>query len=359
MPIRLFISHSASDSALAKRILDLLRLSLNIPQPEIRCTSVNGYKLPIGADIADQIKAEVFKSDVLLALLTPSSLRSSYVLFELGARWGLRRPMFPLFAGGVRPSQANVWLSAFHGVHCDSEAELIQLVEDVGRELGLPSVSPASYHSVVVDISNESKRIEKEYAVEHGVLDTQMQHLKEQEMTTEDQGLFDHFARFWNMASEYFVKSFKARSGPDCPATLQGLVEATGAPPGAMTPGTDLITWPARDGLRLKQDQRRVWQFVTEIYPSRSPQMIGDVWTHSAIKPEDKAQEFHASRRQLAGFFEKWPAIVGRRFIKTRFGSRLDYVLLLSWWELALVQWTQQSGRGKQNLFGLAEYMTE
>ena len=86
--IKIFISHSSRDIALAKPVIDLLRLALNLSDEEIRCTSVPGYKLPGGAETDQQIRKELLAAPVFIGLVTDAGLASIYVLFELGARWG-------------------------------------------------------------------------------------------------------------------------------------------------------------------------------------------------------------------------------------------------------------------------------
>ena len=45
----IFISHSGQDQQIASVLIDLLRAATNIPPTRIRCTSVDGYRLPGGA----------------------------------------------------------------------------------------------------------------------------------------------------------------------------------------------------------------------------------------------------------------------------------------------------------------------
>jgi hypothetical protein len=86
--LELFISHGGQDSEVAEALIDFLRAALNIPAEAIRCTSVNGYKLRIGDKIDEQLREDVLSAKVLIGIITPNSIESAYVIFELGARWG-------------------------------------------------------------------------------------------------------------------------------------------------------------------------------------------------------------------------------------------------------------------------------
>jgi len=57
--IDVFISHSSQDAAIAKALIDLLRISLGIPSEKIRCTSVDGYRLPVGASTEQQLRNDL------------------------------------------------------------------------------------------------------------------------------------------------------------------------------------------------------------------------------------------------------------------------------------------------------------
>jgi hypothetical protein len=48
--VRVFISHASDDAELAGRLVQLLLAALNLQSSEIRCTSVEGHRLPSGAD---------------------------------------------------------------------------------------------------------------------------------------------------------------------------------------------------------------------------------------------------------------------------------------------------------------------
>jgi hypothetical protein len=101
--IDVFISHSSQDARIAEALITLLRSALNILPNRIRCTSVEGFRLPAGVSTDDQLRIELRESKLFIAIITKASLQSTYVLFELGARWGANLHMIPLLAAGATP----------------------------------------------------------------------------------------------------------------------------------------------------------------------------------------------------------------------------------------------------------------
>lgn len=155
--ILVLISHSNKDKALAEALIELLRSALGLLPTQIRCTSVDGYRLPAGVNVNDQLRAEIKGVGVLIGLLTSNSIDSTYVLFELGARWGAELFMIPLLAG-LTPERMQGPQRDLNAVSCDSEPQLIQLVEDIGRQLNLKVQSAAAYlkHARAVKSSAEN-----------------------------------------------------------------------------------------------------------------------------------------------------------------------------------------------------------
>ena len=135
--IKIFLSHSSRDREVASAVVELLRAGLELPASSIRCTSVDGYKLPIGADTGKQLRDEILKADVFLSLLSESSLRSSYVLFELGARWGADLELAPLLIGGLGPSDLPSPIADKNAYSADAAADLHQMLANVAAKLRL------------------------------------------------------------------------------------------------------------------------------------------------------------------------------------------------------------------------------
>jgi hypothetical protein len=148
----IFISHSNADEEIAGALAHLFQVGLTLNAKKIRCTSVDGFRLPAGAKIEERLKVEVHNARVLVGLITPASVQSSYVLFELGARWGLGRFMAPLLARGAPPSLLPGPTADINALRADSEEQVHQFLGDIARELGLSAPDPAVYGKYLKEV---------------------------------------------------------------------------------------------------------------------------------------------------------------------------------------------------------------
>ena len=99
--VSLFISHSKRDVALARRLIQLLEACFELPARSIRCSSLAGYDLHAGDAIATTLRDDIRRCQVVIGLLTKASIKSHWVLMELGAAWALEKPTLPLLGPGV------------------------------------------------------------------------------------------------------------------------------------------------------------------------------------------------------------------------------------------------------------------
>jgi len=129
--IEIFISHSKKDEKIAEALTELLKNALEIDPRAILCTSVEGHRLPVGVRTSDRLKEELLNAKSFVALLTPHSLSSTWVLFELGARWGLGSKLAPLLAGSLTAEKLGGPLPDINALSCTSEADLHQFVQDI------------------------------------------------------------------------------------------------------------------------------------------------------------------------------------------------------------------------------------
>ncbi|OIR05100.1 hypothetical protein GALL_126580 [mine drainage metagenome] len=140
-----FVSHSAKDMDMADALLQLLTAALGLKRGKIRCTSVDGSKLPLAADTDEQLRSEIRDCRIFLALLTPASLQSTYVLFELGARWGGESYLAGLFARGASGATLKGPMSRLNVLNAHNEADLHSFVGDLAKKMQLPSPKPGEY----------------------------------------------------------------------------------------------------------------------------------------------------------------------------------------------------------------------
>jgi hypothetical protein len=150
--IRLFISHASDDKELARRVVALFRAALNLPAPAIRCTSVDGHRLEGGADTDETVRKEIESAEAFVGILSDRSMRSKYVLIELGARWVLNKHLLPLLAPETPATVVGGPLAGKNALQADSEAQLHQMVREVGRVLGINPESPDVYLRQLQDV---------------------------------------------------------------------------------------------------------------------------------------------------------------------------------------------------------------
>jgi hypothetical protein len=143
--VSVFISHSSNDADLAEALVDLLRFGIGLTERDIRCTSVDGYRFKVGADTDAQLKKEVKGSKTFIGLITPSSIESAYVLFELGARWGADLHLSPVLARGADASFLRGPLTKLNALNAVEEGQMHQLVSDIANEIGKEAASAAVY----------------------------------------------------------------------------------------------------------------------------------------------------------------------------------------------------------------------
>lgn len=150
--ILIFISHSSMDITVVSNLVNLLRRALNLNSSQIRCTSLNGYKLSGGATINETLKQEIYNSKSFLGLITPNSLKSNYVLFELGARWGAKKQLIPLLAGDMKSDDLVGPLKDFHALSCDNKGELFQLISELSDFLNQEKEKTELYSKLIDDL---------------------------------------------------------------------------------------------------------------------------------------------------------------------------------------------------------------
>ena len=154
--MQVFISHSSFDIEVVKLLVELLRKALNLSSDDIRCTSLDGSRMPGGVSVDERLRAEVHDSELLIGVITPTSLKSAYVMFELGARWGAEKPMIPLLASGTTTDDLEGPLDKINALDGSQTGQLHQLVEEAAGHLSVARDKPSSYADAIEELARVS-----------------------------------------------------------------------------------------------------------------------------------------------------------------------------------------------------------
>lgn len=168
--VRLFISHSSDDAELTSKLIELLRSSLNLSASEIRCTSVDGYRLPGGAATDDQLRLEINRAEAFIAVISDRSLNSLYVLFELGARWGAGKQLIPLLTADASPEILSGPLARLNCLRANSAAQIQQLVAQIAKILGVHAETADVFQRHIDAIVAMAKKTSREVAPQRNAL---------------------------------------------------------------------------------------------------------------------------------------------------------------------------------------------
>jgi hypothetical protein len=135
---KIFLSHSSSDLTFAEAFVQLLVDTMRVTPQELRCTSVPGFRIPIGTETAHRLRDELSACDIVIGLLTQRSVTSSWVLFELGCRWGHDRLIAPVLAGSLTPREFPGPLQDFTAYRSDNTVDVQNMLIQVSEQAGLP-----------------------------------------------------------------------------------------------------------------------------------------------------------------------------------------------------------------------------
>jgi hypothetical protein len=158
--LKLFVSHAAEDSAVASRLVDLLKTSLSLNDAEILFTSRVSNGLQPGETVSVGLRAALSRSQIVLALVSPETVRSVYSLIEIGGAWC--RDV--LLLGVVRESHRKSLkspLNEIHSMSLDDRESLEKLIETLRQKLNRPLPADPDTYSRKVD--QLIKQIQRDY----------------------------------------------------------------------------------------------------------------------------------------------------------------------------------------------------
>jgi hypothetical protein len=103
------------------------------------------------------------------------------------------------------------------------------------------------------------------------------------------------------------------------------------------------LRWPAK--------QCATW-IEAKADVKNAPGVIPQATATTAIK-------FHQARGDLARFWNAWVPAIGLSWMTRQYCAARLQIIMLSWLECALVLWTQDEGRGKNNPFEIAAHLKQ
>ena len=120
----LFISHSTTDKEIAK--------FLDSTIGEHRCQlgtflSSKPGDIPTGQDWFTEIEDKLKTSDIYLVLLTPSSIKSTWVWFETGVAWSSGKQLVPVCAASLHKSEVPFPIAAKQLLNIESSDDMKQM----------------------------------------------------------------------------------------------------------------------------------------------------------------------------------------------------------------------------------------
>ena len=129
----IFVSHREAEREVAEHLVEFILAALDIKNDDLRCTSVEGFQLPFGFSIAEKLKADLNRADVVFAIITPMSLKSQWVLFELGASWALGKLVVPVLAPGLKPSDLPGPLAQYPAVNVSNNDAAARMYDSISQ----------------------------------------------------------------------------------------------------------------------------------------------------------------------------------------------------------------------------------
>lgn len=153
--IMIFISHSSDDAEATKKFLECLNKALIIPENTIRCTSIDGYKLDIGDDAPQVLRNEISNAHVVVGLISVASLKSHFVIMELGASWGLEIATCPLLLPGTSFKDLPGPLSGRHTGYAVDHGSVANMIDVISKKTGFKKVSSTPMISQAISDFNE------------------------------------------------------------------------------------------------------------------------------------------------------------------------------------------------------------
>jgi hypothetical protein len=160
---------------------------------------------------------------------------------------------------------------------------------------------------------------------------------------------------FWNTLRGVYTNYILKIGDKRWPA-LHELVDITPPPPGLPLPTDEhIVDYPTQHGRSLRDSAAHLFRFCCAVYPAFAP---GRALSDFSIVPPEKFDPFHFARMDHAKVWNRIGKLVHDGVIEfslvlERVPTAGPLINLISYLELALIQWCRDRGPGKVYLFAL------
>jgi hypothetical protein len=100
-----------------------------------------------------QLRQDIRDAKTFVGIISPRSVQSMYVLFELGARWGAEKHLVPLLAPGASVDELVGPLRGLNALRADVPAQVHQLLRELASTLGTSLEPPDAYQSALDELT--------------------------------------------------------------------------------------------------------------------------------------------------------------------------------------------------------------
>jgi hypothetical protein len=94
-----------------------------------------------------------------MGIIGPETSKSDYVLFELGAAWGLNIPCFPLRVRGATFQHVPEVLREKSSLTLEDSSQCLQLLNDISRVCGIPRRTQRRGGKVLMDVRHQIRNL--------------------------------------------------------------------------------------------------------------------------------------------------------------------------------------------------------
>ena len=126
---KIFLTHGHYDLEFALVLSEVLK-SLGF---EVFSASSVSPGITIGEQLSHEIREHMRNADAVVAIISKSSLESSWLLFEIGVAWGMGKQVIPILIRGMQYEDIPPTLSGVQALRVDTKDDFTRAGEMISQ----------------------------------------------------------------------------------------------------------------------------------------------------------------------------------------------------------------------------------